>query len=133
MDPPSRARSSRPSRIMELPSRQPDVRFCGIAAAAPRERLWTRIILRIPLAPSPASLAPGSPPSRPLRAAFGGGLRPALTAPAPGAPQSHGRDEVVVSQSNKEVVHEIIALDPNLPHVSPAMTNRKRPHPDKRR
>jgi len=35
----------------------------------------------------PASLAPCSPPSRPLRAASGGGLRPALTAPARGAQQ----------------------------------------------
>src|SRR5580704_8362537 len=50
--------------------------------------------------PDPASLAPCSPPSRPLRADSGGGLRPALTAPAPGAPKSHGRDEEVVSRSN---------------------------------
>ena len=45
------------------------------------------------LAPSsrdPQSLAPCSPPSRPLRAASGGGLRPALTAAALGAP-SHLR------------------------------------------
>ena len=32
--------------------------------------------------PDPFSLAPGSPPSRPLRAASGGGLRPVLTAAA---------------------------------------------------
>jgi transposase len=37
--------------------------------------------------PDPQSLAPCSAPSRPLRAASGGGLRPALIAPAPGAPR----------------------------------------------
>ena len=35
--------------------------------------------------PTRLSLAPGSPPSRPLRAACGGGLRPVLTAAAPAA------------------------------------------------
>jgi transposase len=35
-----------------------------------------------------ASLTPGSPPSRPLRAATGGGLRPALTAAQPGVTPS---------------------------------------------
>jgi hypothetical protein len=34
--------------------------------------------------PACVSLAPCSRPSRPLRAAFGGGLRPVLTAPARG-------------------------------------------------
>src|SRR5215211_1116351 len=38
------------------------------------------------------NLAPRSPPSRPLRAAFGGGLRPALTAAAAGA-AGNRRDE----------------------------------------
>lgn len=38
-------------------------------------------------APDPKSFAPYSAPSRPLRAASGGGLRPALTAPARVAPR----------------------------------------------
>ena len=48
------------------------------------------------------SLAPGSPWSRPLRAASGGGQRPALTAPAPDAPtQSRsGRRNASVEQRN---------------------------------
>jgi hypothetical protein len=42
--------------------------------------------------PDPFSLAPCSPPSRPLRAASGGGLRPVLTAAARDATLSIGRD-----------------------------------------
>jgi hypothetical protein len=45
---------------------------------------------RVPTCPS---LAPCSPPSRPLRAAYGGGLRPVLTAAARGATLIAGRDE----------------------------------------
>jgi hypothetical protein len=46
--------------------------------------------------PETVSVAPGSAPSRPLRAASGGGLRPALTAPARGAPPTAGRDKGMV-------------------------------------
>ena len=64
--------------------------------------------------PDQASLAPGSPPSRPLRAASGGGLRPALTAPAHGAPPiswSGRRGGLPVEQRG---AHESIALDPHI-------------------
>ena len=43
--------------------------------------------------PAYPTIAPCSRPSTPLRAAFGGGLRPALTAPARGALRKSGRDE----------------------------------------
>ena len=39
------------------------------------------------------NLAPCSPPSRPLRAAYGGGLRPVLTAAVRGVTLNLGRDE----------------------------------------
>lgn len=42
--------------------------------------------------PASISLPPGSPASRPLHAAFGGGLRPVLTQAAPGGPETSGRD-----------------------------------------
>ena len=45
------------------------------------------------------SLAPGSPRSRPLRAASGGGLRPALTAAAPGAAINHRNERTITSTS----------------------------------
>src|SRR5712691_9094056 len=50
----------------------------------------------------PSSLAPCSAPSRPLRAASGGGLRPALTASARGAPNKRwsGRRNPSVEQRN---------------------------------
>ena len=48
------------------------------------------------MVPTRSSLAPCSPPSRPLRAAFGGGLRPVLTAAVRGATLSAGRDEETV-------------------------------------
>ena len=48
------------------------------------------------------SLAPGSPPSRPLRAASGGGLRPALTAARPGATGNH-RDETTISSAKRSI------------------------------
>ena len=44
-------------------------------------------------APTWPSLAPCLPPSRTLRAASGGGLRPSLTAAAPDARGNPGRDE----------------------------------------
>src|SRR5438552_18625634 len=52
--------------------------------------------------PDHHSLAPCSPPSRPLRAASGGGLRPALTAAARGAIRNRGRDGETVPRSNRE-------------------------------
>jgi hypothetical protein len=52
--------------------------------------------------PTPASLAPCSPPSRPLRAALGGGLRPVLTAAARAALRNSGRDGETVPRSNRE-------------------------------
>src|ERR1700730_1971715 len=60
------------------------------------------------LVPTRASLAPCSPPSRSLRAASGGGLRPTLTAAARGARQSAGRDKETATPSNKET--EVRAL-----------------------
>lgn len=45
------------------------------------------------MVPTCPSLAPCSPPSRPLRAASGGGPRPVLTAAARGAIPNPGRDE----------------------------------------
>ena len=48
------------------------------------------------------SLAPCSPPSRPLRAACGGGLRPVLTAAVRGGTLNLGRDEETTPGSNKE-------------------------------
>ena len=45
---------------------------------------------RVPTCPS---VAPCAPPSRPLRAASGGGVRPVLTAAARGATLNAGRDE----------------------------------------
>src|ERR1700721_2764408 len=53
------------------------------------------------LIPTRASLAPCSPPSRSLRAASGGGLRPTLTAAARGARQSAGRDEETATRRTK--------------------------------
>src|SRR5262249_60728534 len=47
--------------------------------------------------PCDTSRAPCSRSSRPLRAASGGGLRPALTSAARGAPSSRGRDEETAS------------------------------------
>src|SRR6202171_783520 len=72
------------------------------------------------LAPSsrdPQSLAPCSPPSRPLRAASGGGLRPALTAAALGAPSRprSGRRNTSVEQRNsshREKADEGKSIDP---------------------
>jgi hypothetical protein len=52
--------------------------------------------------PTTASLAPCSPPSRPLRGASGGGLRPVLTAAARAAVRSSGRDgETALGRTKK--------------------------------
>ena len=55
------------------------------------------------MTPPPASiLAPCSRPSTPLRAAYRGGLRPVLTAPARGALRRAGRDgETALSRTKK--------------------------------
>src|SRR6266481_7378234 len=55
------------------------------------------------LVPTRASLAPCSPPSRSLRAASGGGLRPTLTAAARGVRQSAGRDEETATSRTKKL------------------------------
>src|SRR5712675_2400170 len=47
--------------------------------------------------PCDPSLAPCSRSSRPLRAASGGGLRPALTSAVRAAPSNRGRDEETAS------------------------------------
>lgn len=43
-------------------------------------------------APASIRVPPGSPASRPLRAAFGGGLRPVLTRATRGGPETAGQD-----------------------------------------
>ena len=66
--------------------------------------------------PRPFSLAPCSPPSRPLRAASGGGLRPVLTAAVRGAllvGRSGRRDGSV--RSNKGMLALIWAQPVRLP------------------
>ena len=68
--------------------------------------------------PTCPSLAPCSPPSRPLRAASGGGLRPVLTAAARGATLSAGRDEETapsVEPRNCTRYHTILQ---NFPHTT---------------
>jgi hypothetical protein len=59
-----------------------------------------------PSSPPAARVAPCSTPSRPLRAAFGGGLRPALTASARGARQAPGRDEGMVRPAEQRDDHK---------------------------
>ena len=59
-----------------------------------------------PSSSRPSSLAPSSPPSRPLRAASGGGLRPALTAAARGASAGSWSGRRNGSRSNKETDKE---------------------------
>jgi hypothetical protein len=54
--------------------------------------------------PRPTSLAPGSPPSRPLRAASGGGLRPVLTAAARGAASATRSGRRNGARSNRKTV-----------------------------
>ena len=52
--------------------------------------------------PAFSTMAPCSRPSTPLRAACGGGLRPALTAAPPGALRGSGRDgETPFSRTEK--------------------------------
>ena len=79
--------------------------------------------------PRPAArVAPCSTPSRPLRAAFGGGLRPALTAPARGARQPPGRDEGMVRPAEQRDDHKAMTKLQNLPKPrSPPHSNHLTP------
>ena len=52
--------------------------------------------------PADPSVASCSPPSRTLRAAAGGGLRPSLTATARAAQRRSGRDEKTALQPNQK-------------------------------
>ena len=95
--------------------------------------------MRVPTCPS---LAPCSPPSRPLRAASGGGLRPVLTAAARGATANPGRDEETAPlRSNKETAlattslaqlrqHNRLIANPvgPAPAGHPATSSRQRRH-----
>jgi hypothetical protein len=63
-----------------------------------------------------AIIAPCSGPSRPLRAAFGGGLRPVVTAPVRGAFRNHGRDgETALNRTEK---HCLTKATPNLQNLT---------------
>jgi len=71
-------------------------------------------------APTTPSVTPCSPPSRTLRAADGGGLRPSLTAAARDVTARAGRDEETAFRSNKETDQQERAQagsDPGLNHV----------------
>ena len=71
---------------------------------------------------SPACLMipPCSRPSTPLRAAFGGGLRPALTAAPRGALQKSGRDgETPFSRTKKHHPSYGPTILQNLTHITP--------------
>ena len=56
--------------------------------------------------------------STPLRAAFGGGLRPALTAPARGALRKSGRDEETPLSRTKHRCNHGFAFLQNLTHTT---------------
>ncbi len=69
--------------------------------------------------PAYSTIAPCSRPSTPLRAAFGGGLRPALTAPARGALRKSGRDEETpLSRTKKHRCNHGFAFLQNLTHTT---------------
>ncbi len=71
--------------------------------------------------------APCSRPSMPLRAASGGGRRPALTAPARGAFQKSGRDEETpFSRTKKHPCSYGSAILQNLTHITRATRRLKR-------
>src|SRR5215469_12745680 len=72
-------------------------------------------MMRIPTCPS---LAPCSPPSRPLRAASGGGLRPVLTAAARGATLTAGRDEETVPPVEQRNCTRCRTFLQNSPHTT---------------
>ena len=61
--------------------------------------------LGMTMIPTCPSLTPCSPPSRTLRAAYGGGLRPSWTAAALGASGKLGRDKETASFSRTKKRH----------------------------
>lgn len=72
--------------LIELLKRKPP-KLAAVALANKTARIaWKLMVTGENYDPDHKSLAPCSAPSRPLRAAQRGGLRPALTAPARGAP-----------------------------------------------
>jgi len=83
-------------------TRSPNTRLLRKLRGVRRAPLRSEPAARNRTGPDPNSIAPGSPPSRPLRAACGGGLRPAVTAAALGATGNHGRDgETVLGRTKK--------------------------------
>jgi len=69
--------------------------------------------------PASSTIAPCSQPSTPLRAAFGGGLRPALTAAPRGALRNSGRDgETAPSRTKKHHCSYGPAILQNLTHIT---------------
>jgi hypothetical protein len=78
--------------------------------------------------PASLSIAPGSRPSTPLRAADRGGLRPALTAAPPGASWKSGRDgETPPSRTEKHYPSYGPAILQNLTHITNRRLNSKHP------
>jgi len=76
------------------------------AASRPVQEVTSRRLQRTDTSRS-KSLAPGSPPSRPLRAASGGGLRPALTAAATRrSGQSSGRKNLTSASRSMPTTKE---------------------------
>jgi len=69
--------------------------------------------------PAFSTIAPCSRPSTPLRAALGGGLRPALTAPARNALRGSGRDgETPFNRTKKHSCSYGSAILQNLTHTT---------------
>jgi hypothetical protein len=69
--------------------------------------------------PACPTIAPCSQPSTPLRAAVGGGLRPALTAAPRGASRGSGRDgETPFSRTKKHACSYGSAILQNLTHAT---------------
>ncbi len=76
--------------------------------------------------PACPTIAPCSQPSTPLRAAFGGGLRPALTAAARGALRKSGRDgETAPSRTKKHHCSSGSVILQNLTHITIAANRRR--------
>jgi hypothetical protein len=72
------------------------------------------------IVPTGPSLAPCSPPSRPLRAACGGGLRPVLTAAVRGVTLNLGRDEETAPRVEQRNYARCQTLLQNSPHATPS-------------
>ncbi len=71
--------------------------------------------------PASSTMAPCSQPSTPLREAFGGGLRPALTAAVRGALRNPGRGgETPFSRTKKHHRSSGPAILQNLTHITVA-------------